>query len=184
MAEIKFPCPQCKQSIQCDAAYVGLQLDCPACQRPIIVPRPSRFLRTTAWVGLGVVLMVGIVLLAVHLFAGARTLKFKAFVDGTDIIKLSGRKLWIEHQEWRLPARMLINGKKWDPAWNGKASMPYALSSTFHPSPDSIKLEKLAGRGPISILEMPTAANDETLSIQVDDGGDGGADWYEFKVSW
>jgi hypothetical protein len=161
-----------------------LQIDCPVCQRPIIVRRAPRSLRTAGWVALSILVVVGIVLLAVHLFAGARTLRFKAFVDGTDIIKLSGRKLWIEHQEWRLPARMLINGKKWDPAWNGKTSMPYDLSTTFHPRLESIKLIKLAGRGPISIVEMPGADNDETLSIQVDDGNEGGADWYEFTVSW
>jgi len=38
MAEFKFPCPQCKQHIQCDASYVGSQINCPACQQAIIVP--------------------------------------------------------------------------------------------------------------------------------------------------
>jgi len=183
MAELKFTCPQCKHSIQCDSTYVGLQINCPACQCAIIVPPASR-LRMIVIIATSVLAAVGIVLLAIHLITGPKTLRFRAHVDGTDIVKLSGKKLWIEHQEWQLPKQMMINGKKWNPAWNGHTSTPYDFTRTFHPSPDTIKLVKLAGRGPVSILEMPNVANDETLSIQVDDGDEGGADWYEFTVSW
>ena len=38
MTEFKFPCPHCKQRIQCDAGYVGSQINCPLCQQAIIVP--------------------------------------------------------------------------------------------------------------------------------------------------
>ena len=39
MPEFKFPCPQCGQQIQCDTGYAGTQINCPACQQPIVVPR-------------------------------------------------------------------------------------------------------------------------------------------------
>ena len=39
MAEFKFSCPQCGQNIQCDTSYSGRQINCPACQQPIVVPQ-------------------------------------------------------------------------------------------------------------------------------------------------
>ncbi len=42
MAEFKFSCPQCNQHIQCDTGYSGMQINCPTCQKPIIVPQAPR----------------------------------------------------------------------------------------------------------------------------------------------
>ena len=39
MAEFKFSCPQCGQRIQCDTSYSGRQINCPACQQTVVVPR-------------------------------------------------------------------------------------------------------------------------------------------------
>ena len=41
MAEFKFSCPQCGQHLKCDASQGGRQLNCPSCQRPIVVPTVS-----------------------------------------------------------------------------------------------------------------------------------------------
>jgi hypothetical protein len=38
MSEIKFSCPSCQQHISADAAYAGMQINCPACSSPMIVP--------------------------------------------------------------------------------------------------------------------------------------------------
>src|SRR5476649_1789963 len=38
MAEFKFFCPQCGQNIQCGTSYSGMQINCPTCQKPIVVP--------------------------------------------------------------------------------------------------------------------------------------------------
>ncbi|HEY5233306.1 MAG TPA: LamG domain-containing protein [Verrucomicrobiae bacterium] len=38
MAEFKFSCPQCGQNIQCGTGYAGTQINCPTCQKPIVVP--------------------------------------------------------------------------------------------------------------------------------------------------
>ena len=38
MSEFKFSCPNCQQNIQATSEYSGLQINCPACQTPIIVP--------------------------------------------------------------------------------------------------------------------------------------------------
>ena len=39
MAEFKFFCPGCGQQIQCDTAYAGSPINCPACNQTIDVPR-------------------------------------------------------------------------------------------------------------------------------------------------
>ncbi len=38
MAEFKFSCPQCNQRIACDVSYSGMQINCPSCQKLIVVP--------------------------------------------------------------------------------------------------------------------------------------------------
>jgi outer membrane lipoprotein-sorting protein len=38
MAEFKFSCPQCNQHIECDVSYSGMQINCPSCQKCIVVP--------------------------------------------------------------------------------------------------------------------------------------------------
>jgi hypothetical protein len=117
-------------------------------------------------------------------------------VDGTDVVKLSGSRLWIEHLQWQQPVRISVNGATWNPTWNetqsptfpnwsDNESRPYTLKRWFSPhNPDNIKLVKTAGRGPIAIIEKPSPANQQTLSIKLDDGPMSGADWYEFTVSW
>jgi endogenous inhibitor of DNA gyrase (YacG/DUF329 family) len=41
MSEFKFSCPQCGQNIQCDTGYAGTQINCPACQKAIVVSPAS-----------------------------------------------------------------------------------------------------------------------------------------------
>ena len=201
MTEFTFPCPQCKQRIQCDTTYVGSQINCPMCQQAIIVPpippptaagtgermiqNKTSTLRAVAMLGASVLLAAGIILLAIHLLSGPKHLTFRAYVDGVDVVKLSGKNLWIEHLYDQLPSRMSINGKKWNPVWDKNTSASYELKPVFKPhNPESVRLTKRTGRGAVSIVEKPTAENGGTLAIKVDDGGIGGADWYEFTVSW
>ena len=142
-------------------------------------------LRTVALLGAGLLAAVGIVLLAIHLLAGPKTMTFKAYVDGVDVVKLSGKNLWIEHLYDQLPSRMSINGKKWNPVWDKNTSADYELHPAFKPSnADNVKLTKRTGRGAVFIMEKPTDENGGTLAIRVHDGGIAGADWYEFTVSW
>src|SRR6185437_9122850 len=41
MADLKFFCPQCRQKIQCEPVYAGSQINCPSCQKTILVPTSS-----------------------------------------------------------------------------------------------------------------------------------------------
>ena len=112
-------------------------------------------------------------------------LTFRAVVDGKDIVKVSGDRLWIEHVDAVLPSQFFVNGKPWHPIWTGKTSAPLeGLSPAFHPrDPRKVKLTQLKGRGSVSIVELPTTANDQTLVFQIDDPSSG-ADTYQISVSW
>jgi hypothetical protein len=210
MSEFKFSCPQCKGVIQCDTSYVGSRIDCPICQKSIIVPPvpptstsvaerriqlKKSTLKKAGIIAACALVVVAVVMIVPYLF-GPKSVTFKAFVDGTDVVKLSGRHLWVEHLEWQQPTRMSINGVNWRPTWNetksgafpdwsDNKSTRYALKRAFSPgNPQNIKLTKRQGRGAVAIIEMPSRQNDQTLAIQMDDGPQGGAAWYEFTVTW
>ena len=113
-------------------------------------------------------------------------LAFRAVVDGSDVVKVSGNQLWIEHEEFQQPAQIFINGKPWHPVWTDKVSEQYqGLSPAFHPSVSAkVKITQLKGRGSVNIIQLPTSANDQTLAFRIDDNDAGGADTYEIHVSW
>lgn len=209
-SEFRFPCPQCKGVIQCDTSYVGLRIDCPICQKSIIVPSvppkdnptgerkiqlKKSTLKKAGIIAACALLVLGIVHFIPEFF-GPRSVTFKAYVDGTDVVKLCGRHLWVEHLEWQQPTRISINGVIWRPKWNATRSDaapdwsdnktgPYSLKRAFRPgNPRNIKLTKLLGRGTVAIIENPSRENDQTVAIKIDDGPFGGAAWYEFTVSW
>jgi hypothetical protein len=113
-------------------------------------------------------------------------LTFKALVDGSDVVKVSGNRLWIEHEDYSLPTQISVNGKPWRPVWTDKTSEQYqGLSPAFNPhDPMNVKLTQLKGRGSVSILQLPNSANDQTLTFRIDDNDFGGADIYEIRVNW
>jgi len=41
MSEFRFPCPECGQKILGDTTYAGIRINCPTCQKPIVIPAPS-----------------------------------------------------------------------------------------------------------------------------------------------
>lgn len=198
MPEFKFPCPACRQLIQCDAACVGMRVDCPLCRQAIAVPPRSASdgervieirkstLKKSGAIALSVLLAVLLAELAIHFIPfGPKEVTFSAYVDGTDVLKLSGRRLWIEHLAWQQPKQISINGGKWSPVWDDDKTRSYMLKRAFKPrNPEAINLTKKAGRGTVTIIEKPTTENQQTLAIQIDDGPYPGADSYELTVSW
>ena len=113
-------------------------------------------------------------------------LAFRAVVDGSDVVKMSGSQLWIEHEDFEQPTQIFINGKPWHPVWTDKVSEHFQdLSPAFHPrSSAKVKLVQLKGRGSVNIIQLPTSANDQTLAFRIDDNSQGGADTYQINVSW
>src|ERR1035437_3850293 len=112
--------------------------------------------------------LAGILGLAVFNGCGPRqpTVTVKAFIDGSDVVNVSGNV--------------------WSPKWNDKVSDAFeGLSPAFRPhAPPKIQITKRAGRGTVSIAQFPTSDNDHALAVRMDDGDFGGADWYEFVISW
>jgi tRNA A-37 threonylcarbamoyl transferase component Bud32 len=121
----------------------------------------------------------------------ARTLTFRAFIDGSDVIKVSRHRLWMEHDSGSLPGKAIyVNGQAWTPTWTTNRAGSKVVSSEFaglnppfQSSGQGIQLTSKTGRGVVSIEQFPSD-NDEALGVRVDDEYFGGADWYEFVISW
>jgi hypothetical protein len=107
-------------------------------------------------------------------------------VDGSDVVKVSGAQVWIEHGDFQLPSQIFVNGKAWHPVWTDKVSAPLqGLSPAFHPRDSAnVKLTQVKGRGTTRIIQLPGATNDQTLAFRIDDNSQGGADTYQISVSW
>ena len=59
------------------------------------------------------------------------------------------------------------------------------MQSPFAPrDPQKIKVLKKAGRGTVIITQRPSAENDQTLGIRIDDNEQPGADRYTIRVTW
>ena len=134
-----------------------------------------------------VMVLIGIA--GLTLFTGCgqrRALTISADIDGSDVVKVSGNKLWIEHEDFQLPKRIIVNGKVWIPQWTTNVSAPFeGLQPPFAPrDPQKIKVSKKTGRGTVTITQRPSAENDQTLGIRIDDNEQGGADRYTIRVAW
>ena len=144
------------------------------------MPAMKRILQTMA-----LALLVAAGLVFVSGCGKPHVLAFRAVVDGSDVVKVSGSQLWIEHEEAQLPSQFFVNGKPWRPVWTDKVSAPLeGLSPAFSPrDPTKIKITQLKGRGPVSIIQLPASANDQTLAFRINDS-DPGADAYQIQVTW
>ena len=121
------------------------------------------------------------------------TITIKARIDGRDILKIQGNRVWWEHETGCLPgdpqggnAPTFINGIAWRPQWDGSNSIPFeSLSPAFRrKAPVQVTFNKLSGRGEAAISDLPTPANTNTLSVYFNDEEGGGADWYEVSILW
>jgi serine/threonine protein kinase len=144
----------------------------------------------TIWIGSAIgIACVALVIALLTFLAGLshHTITVKAFIDGIDVIKVSGNKLWFEHEESALPGKnIFVNGKAWTPGWTNNVSTEFAgLIAVFRPiDAQKIQITKRVGRGTVSVAQFPSPANDETLAVRIDDEDFGGADWYEVVISW
>lgn len=212
MSAFTFVCPQCQEPVQCDTTCCGVVITCPSCQKDIVVPPANEptiqikisSLKKAGLISLGALFTLVLVAVAIHFVGGSRTVTFKAYVDGSDILKLSGNRLWVEHLTSQQPIRMSIDGKRWDPIWISSeneprpgendapasprvlsATVPHVLSDAFKPGKlDTIKVLKRTGRGSLTIVNGPKSGSQQSLGILIDDEPMGGADSYEFTVSW
>jgi hypothetical protein len=92
--------------------------------------------------------------------------RWQGQVDGTDHIILQGNRVSIRHLQ---SARIV------DPSYDLRAALPRY--------PVTVELTRLRGRGDVEILEQPSARNNYTVTVLVEDR-DRGSDFYEFELTW
>ncbi|MHB8652550.1 MAG: peptidoglycan-binding domain-containing protein [Terriglobia bacterium] len=93
--------------------------------------------------------------------------QWQGLVDGSDNIRLQGSNVNVTH---------LSAGLIQEASHQLSAALPY--------SPVQVTLSKVRGRGQIRLLEQPTASNNYTAVVQVDDQSEQGNAWYEFTLDW
>lgn len=116
---------------------------------------------------------------------GVRKISLKLRVDGQDTVKVRDGQLWIEHNGWGKPEAITINGVRWHPQWQGKRTENFTgFAPPLAPFGTSVvSVRKHLGRGEVKMIEPPTNANEQTLSIYLDDKK-GGSDIYDVRISW
>jgi hypothetical protein len=95
------------------------------------------------------------------------TVAWSGTVDGVDEVVISGSSASVRH----------VNGA---PPREVKAS----FSAPIPRSPVSVALISANGRGLISVIQQPSAANGYTAIVRIDDSSKGGDKRYEFTLRW
>ncbi len=115
----------------------------------------------------------------------ARRVTIKMRVDGSDVVKIGGGRLWIEHGGAKKPTGIAVNGVNWEPTWKGNTSEMFTgFSAALAPFVEAkVSVKQAKGRGETTVVEPPTTQNNQTLSFRIQDGGSG-ADEHEVHVSW
>lgn len=93
--------------------------------------------------------------------------QWQGMVDGSDNIRLHGSNVNVTH---------LSAGLIQQATHQLSAALPY--------SPVQVTMNKVRGRGQIRLLEQPTASNNYTAVVQVNDRAMPGSGWYEFTLDW
>lgn len=154
-------------------------------------------------------LLMGVLMLAALSPLGASqigaSIHVRAWIDGRSHLILDDATAQWQHFDWAAPGRLNCNegapveptfleGVAWFPVWpdvpdcenrdcGGCMSDIYAglqhqvPNLEFYPT-----FSVIAARGPITLVEAPSAANGYRVVIEFDDDPFGGADWYELDV--
>ena len=94
------------------------------------------------------------------------SMTWEGVVDGSDLIRIRANELSIQHLSAR-PIR--------DSSFNFSAPLPSANVPVF--------LTKMRGRGDVTLVEAPSAWNNYTATVRIDDP-EGGTDSYAFRLHW
>ena len=120
---------------------------------------------------------------------------FKAFIDGSDTVKIKGSELWYIHHTYQMPGMWnsaakpqptIVNGTEWHPGWKGAESDRYGKITPPLPSSGDVTVHVVKGhKGQrVDVAEQPSAKNDYTASILIDDDPQDGPRWYDFSIAW
>lgn len=129
---------------------------------------------------------------------------FRAWIDGRSRLVLDDSTARWDHFDFAAPGRLdcnigaaiqptTIDGFDWFPVWPdvpdcenrdcGCSSDTY--TGLLPAIPDAevfVALNVIVARGPVTLVEVPQAANGYRVVIEFDDNGFNGADWYEIEI--
>jgi hypothetical protein len=134
-------------------------------------------------------------------------LTVRALIDGRSQLVVRGGSVYWHHLDFAAPGRWqdpetqraydeptYLNGAAWYPTWPdqpdrenrdcGCNSSSIAGIAALARQDQTASLSVEQARGPVTIIQQPEAGNDYTLIVEFDDGGPGGADWYEVTLRY
>lgn len=123
-------------------------------------------------------------------------LRVRAEIDGRSELRMQGSLIWWHHFEFEPPGMWgddqptFLNGEKWYPLWPGDesafcdcdSSKDALLNPPLKSDGTAISIEMISGRGTVTIVQQPSAANDFTASIEFSDPLPD-RDWLEVSIS-
>jgi hypothetical protein len=92
--------------------------------------------------------------------------RWRGRVDGSDYIELRRDQVTVRHLQYQ-PI----------------TEADYNLRSPLPQRPVTVQLNKLQGRGKVVLSQQPSAANNYTVRVYIEDN-EGGSDFYEFELIW
>ncbi len=122
--------------------------------------------------------------------AGTVPAHFRAYVDGHSRLIVSPDYVQWDHDSATQPGRWgdgqptTVNTFAWTPVWPPGGLADPALSSRLAVATIFLgvpSVQKIEGRGTITIIQAPSSANGHTLIVDIDDPAPGPA-WYEFNL--
>jgi len=133
--------------------------------------------------------------------ATASTIRVSVLMDGRSRLILRGNTVQWFHIDHAAPGRWAgrnepttINGLRWVPEWPGQSgevrcggcfsSVFAGLEPALPAAPVVLKLTPVAVRSVASIVQQPTASNDYTAIIELDDNGPFGGATYTVDISF
>jgi len=125
-------------------------------------------------------------------------LVIRSLIDGSDDLMIRGDQVWFVHSSYELPGRWqggneptYLNDEEWLPVWQGSNSDKYVIQDKDAALPantafteETLSVTAKGGHGKVVVSEYPSADNDYTLKMQIDDRGPDGANWYRIRINW
>lgn len=129
--------------------------------------------------------------------SGRLALTVRVWIDGSDLVKVRGDKVWFEHINHALPGTWagatdrtgneptLVNGVEWIPEWDGRISNAYTVDGGIWPLDVwHVSFIEVSARGRVFVVEQASEDNDYTFALMLDDDQHSGAAWYEIQLLW
>jgi hypothetical protein len=134
------------------------------------------------------------------------TVEIRDWQDGRDYLIVQGSNLRWQHWDYNVPGveaghndptfitttiqgKLALSNRAWYPQWpEGTGAGAYSSTLTalwpgWVVGPTmSCRLEVIAARNTVQLIQTPAEENDYTTVVELDDNSDGSADWYDVRL--